>query len=135
VGTEIELKLATSKRVLHQAMALPWLKKRASDSSHKQELTSVYFDTNDFALLEHGVSLRVRKTGGQRLQTIKATSSALIAREEWETEIDRDQPKLELARGTALVPLIGCLTGSEESSASEVMADALAAGKRLRKAA
>jgi triphosphatase len=106
VGAEIELKLATSKRGLQQAMALPWLKKQASNRSRKQELTSVYFDTDDFALREHGVSLRVRKAGGQRLQTIKANSSAIIARDEWETEIDRDQPKLELARGTALAPLL-----------------------------
>jgi triphosphatase len=92
MGAEIELKLATSKRGLHQAMALPWLKKQV-DRSRKQELTSIYFDTDDFALREHGVSLRVRKSGGQRLQTIKANSNALIAREEWETEIDRDLPK------------------------------------------
>jgi triphosphatase len=106
VGKEIELKLATSERALHQAMALPWLKKQVNDDSRKQELTSVYFDTHDFALRKHGVSLRVRKAGGQRLQTIKTNSSALIAREEWETEIDDDQPQLELARGTALAPIL-----------------------------
>jgi inorganic triphosphatase YgiF len=106
VGTEIELKLATSKRGLHQAMALPWLKKQAGERSRNQELTSVYFDTDGFALRDHGVSLRMRKVGGQRLQTIKANASALIARDEWEAEIDRDQPKLELARGTALAPLL-----------------------------
>jgi len=105
VGAEIELKLATSKRGLQQAMALPWLKKQASDSSRKQELTSVYFDTDDFVLRDHDISLRVRKAGAQRLQTIKANSNALLAREEWETEIDRDEPKLELARDTALTPL------------------------------
>ncbi|MET3969115.1 CYTH and CHAD domain-containing protein [Bradyrhizobium sp. S3.9.1] len=106
MGAEIELKLATSKRGLQQAMALPWLKKQANDVSRKQELTSVYFDTNDFVLREHDISLRVRKAGAQRLQTIKANSSALVAREEWETEIDRDEPKLELARDTALAPLL-----------------------------
>jgi triphosphatase len=106
VCAEMELKLATSERALHQAIALPWLKKQANDSSRKQELTSVYFDTDDFALREHGVSLRVRKAGGQRLQTIKTNSGALITREEWETEIDCDQPKLELAHGTALAPLL-----------------------------
>jgi triphosphatase len=47
-----------------------------------------------------------RKAGAQPLQTIKANSSALVAREEWETEIDRDEPKLELARDTALAPLL-----------------------------
>jgi len=106
MAAEIELKLATSKRGLQQAMALPWLKKQASDRSRKQELTSVYFDTDDFKLREHDISLRVRKVGAQRLQTIKANSGAVLAREEWETEIDRDQPKLELARDTALAPLL-----------------------------
>lgn len=103
MGTEIELKLATTKSGLHKAMILPWLKKQVSE---KHVLTSVYFDTDDFALSEHGVSLRVRKVDGQRIQTIKANSSALVSRDEWETEIDRDQPKLELARGTALAPLL-----------------------------
>jgi hypothetical protein len=56
VGAEIELKLATSKRGLQQALALPWLKKQASDGSRKQELTSVYFDTDDFVLREHDIS-------------------------------------------------------------------------------
>jgi inorganic triphosphatase YgiF len=103
VGTEIELKLATSKRALHQAMALPWL---ARAEKRKQELTSVYFDTEDFALRKHGVSLRVRRAGERRLQTVKTNSSALIIRGEWETEIDRDQPNLELAEGTPLAPLL-----------------------------
>ena len=106
MGAEIELKLATSKRGLQQAMALPWLKNRASDPIRKQELTSVYFDTDNFLLREHDISLRVRKVGARRLQTIKANSGAVVAREEWETEIDRDEPKLELARNTALAPLL-----------------------------
>ena len=87
MGTEIELKLATSKNGLHRAMMLSWLKKQASESGRKQALTSVYFDTDDFALREHGVSLRVRKVDGHRLQTINAISSALITRDEWETAI------------------------------------------------
>jgi inorganic triphosphatase YgiF len=106
MGTETELKLATSKSGLHRAMMLPWLKKHVSEGGRKQALTSVYFDTDDFVLREHGVSLRVRKVDGHRLQTIKANSSAFISRDEWETEIDRDQPKLELAHGTALAPLL-----------------------------
>ena len=106
MGTEIELKLATTKSGLHKVMTLPWLKKQVSERGRKQALTSVYFDTENFSLREHGVSLRVRKIGAQRLQTIKANSNALIARSEWETEIDRDEPKLELAHGTALAPLL-----------------------------
>jgi inorganic triphosphatase YgiF len=106
LGTEIELKLTTSKNGLHRAMMLPWLKKQAGKRGHKQALTSVYFDTDDFALRKHGVSLRVRKVDGHRLQTIKANSSALITRDEWEAAIDRDQPNLEFARDTALAPLL-----------------------------
>ncbi|MET4484245.1 inorganic triphosphatase YgiF [Bradyrhizobium sp. F1.13.3] len=67
MGAEVELKLATSKRGLQQAMALPWLKKQSNDVSRKQELTSMYFDTDDFVLREHDVSLRVRKNGTQRV--------------------------------------------------------------------
>ena len=89
-------------------MMLPWLKKQASESGRKQALTSVYFDTDDFALREQGVSLRVRKVDGHRLQTIKANSSALITRDERETAIDRDQPNLQFAREDrpALAPLL-----------------------------
>ena len=106
MGIEVELKLSTSKRGLQQAAALPWLKELTRDAGNNQQLTSVYFDTDDIALRKHGISLRVRHAGGRRLQTIKANSSALITRQEWETEIDRDEPELELARGTELAPLL-----------------------------
>jgi triphosphatase len=106
VGTEVELKLATSPSTLRKAMALPWLRKMAADSMKHQHLTSVYFDTRKLSLRDHGVSLRVRKVGDQRLQTIKATSGALVGRDEWEQSIEGDQPKLELVGNTPLAPLL-----------------------------
>jgi inorganic triphosphatase YgiF len=106
VDTEIELKLVASKRALRRTMTQPWLKKMAGDTMKHQHLTSVYFDTPKFALRDRGVSLRVRRAGDQRLQTIKATSGALVARDEWEQSIEGDQTKLELASGTALGPLL-----------------------------
>jgi inorganic triphosphatase YgiF len=106
MGAEVELKLATSKDGLRNALSLPWLKRMAGDNIRKQHLVSVYFDTRDQALRDHGVSLRVRRIGERRLQTIKASSCVHMAREEWEAEIDRDQPKLELARHTALAPIL-----------------------------
>lgn len=107
MGTEFELKLATSKSGLRRALALPWLKKLASDNDLKrQRLVSVYFDTRDLALRDHGVSLRVRRDGGRRLQTIKANSGGLMERKEWEAEIEGDRPNLKLARGTALAPIL-----------------------------
>src|SRR5690242_20652449 len=72
----------------------------------KQDLVSVYFDTHDFALRDRGLSLRVRRVGEQRLQTVKANSPTPMGRREWEAEIDRDQPKLKLARHTALAPIL-----------------------------
>jgi inorganic triphosphatase YgiF len=107
VSTEVELKLATSKRGLSKALSLPWLKKMANGNiGKKQDLVSVYFDTHDFALRDRGVSLRVRRVGEQRLQTVKANSPTPMGRREWEAEIDRDQPKLKLARHTALAPIL-----------------------------
>jgi inorganic triphosphatase YgiF len=106
VGTEVELKLAASPSALRKAMALPWLRKMAGDTLKRERLTSVYFDTPKLILRDHGVMLRVRKVGNQRLQTIKATSGALVARDEWEQKIEGDQPQLELAGRTALAPLL-----------------------------
>ncbi len=106
MSTEVELKLVTSKRGLSKALTLPWLRRMANGKIGKQHLVSVYFDTRDFALHDRGVSLRVRRIGEQRLQTVKANSSTPMGRREWEAEIDRDQPKLELARHTALAPIL-----------------------------
>jgi hypothetical protein len=106
VGTEVELKLVTSKSGLRKALALPWLRRMAGDRVRRQLLVSVYFDTRDLALRERGVSLRVRRIGRQRVQTIKANSDVPMARGEWEAQIDSDRPNLELARRTALAPIL-----------------------------
>jgi inorganic triphosphatase YgiF len=106
MGTEVELKLATSRSELRKALALPWLTKLAAEPAKHQHLTSVYFDTRDFVLRDHGMSLRVRRIGDRRLQTIKASSGALVKRDEWEYEIEGDRPDLKLAGQTALAPLL-----------------------------
>jgi triphosphatase len=83
-----------------------WLTKAPIDKPNRQRLTSIYFDTPDFALRDQGVSLRVRKTDSANLQTIKATGGDIVRRDEWENEIEDDRPKLSLARNTALAPLL-----------------------------
>lgn len=80
MGAEIELKLGTSKSGLRKALALPWLKRIAGDGIKPEHLVSGYFDTPYLALRDHGVSLRVRRVGEQRLQTIKASSVVAMAR-------------------------------------------------------
>lgn len=106
MGTEVELKLAISRSELRKVLALPWLTKLAAEPAKRQHLTSVYFDTRDLVLRDHGMSLRVRRVGDRRLQTIKASSGALVQRDEWEYEIEGDQPDLKLAGQTALAPLL-----------------------------
>jgi triphosphatase len=106
VAIEVELKLAISKSDLRKALRLPWLRKMAGDKIRTQQLVSIYFDTGDLALRDHALSLRVRRIGERRLQTIKANSAVPMARGEWEAEIDRDRPNLRLARRTPLEPVL-----------------------------
>ena len=63
-----------------------------------REQDTVYFDTADEALRKAGLSLRVRKIGDRRVQTIKAegqTAAGLFVRPEWEREVANDVPVLE----------------------------------------
>jgi inorganic triphosphatase YgiF len=84
-----------------------WLTKAAAGQVSRRQLTSLYFDTPDFALRNHGITLLVRKSDTTNLQTIKAfTGTDIVQRDEWEDEIDGDRPKLSLARETPLAPLL-----------------------------
>jgi len=74
MGTEVELKLAAPPSVLRQAMHARWLTKAAAGQVSRRPLASLYFDTPDFALRNHGITLRVRKSDTTNLQTIKATT-------------------------------------------------------------
>ena len=111
MGTEIELKLAVS--VLRQAMHARWLTKAVAEEFDHQHLTLIYFDTPDFALRNHGVTLCDRKSDTANLQTIKATGTNIVQRDEWEGKIDGDRPKLKLARQTGLAPLLSDDTEKE----------------------
>ena len=66
-----------------------------------KELVSVYFDTAKHELRKHGMSLRVRHIGDQRIQTVKAngpSAAGLFQRREWETPIKSDTPDLRAVR-------------------------------------
>jgi len=74
-----------------------------------EKVVTVYFDTARSKLREHGLVLRVRHAGENRLQTIKADKKGargLFGRDEWEEEIESDMPNLKLAHRTALEPLV-----------------------------
>lgn len=101
--TEVELKLwvapedmATFRNHPHYADLLP--------THSPQTLNSVYFDSDDCFLRDHGFNLRVRHLGDKRIQTIKSTDHGvgLFARSEWEQLIASDEPDLSGVTDTAL---------------------------------
>jgi len=105
---EVELKLEVAPSELEKVLAHPLLGER-SDGASTQTLHSTYFDTPDHALQQAGISLRVRRNGDQRIQTVKAARSPdgiALARDEWEKEVDSDSPDYTLAEQTGLQPLL-----------------------------
>lgn len=96
---ETELKLAVPPG--HGAQLLEHLAFRAAlaSSSEEQHEVTTYFDTLDLALARKGFSLRVRQTGGRRMQTLKANAAAnsvALRCGEWEWPIEQDEPDLGL---------------------------------------
>ena len=103
MATETELKLSLSdagerKLAAHDAFRAP-----AASDPRRERIVTTYFDTADHALARLGVSLRVRRAGQGRVQTVKATAAAgSPSRGEWEWKIDSDEPDLSLTRDTPL---------------------------------
>ncbi len=93
-GTEIELKLQTDPLGIAKLLADPLV---ADAEPKSRDQLSTYFDTDAHALRKAGLSLRIRRIGERRIQTIKtegANAASLFARGEWEQDVDSDQPQL-----------------------------------------
>ncbi|MDR3527078.1 MAG: CHAD domain-containing protein [Rhizomicrobium sp.] len=91
---EIEIKLRASSKALKAVAKLDWLMALAQAPPKRKKLRSVYFDTSARALQQRGLTLRVRHSGRNRLQTVKANSAGVFARHEWECDIKGDKPDL-----------------------------------------
>jgi inorganic triphosphatase YgiF len=104
MATETELKFAVKPHDLRKLKAARVFRRTPP---REEELTSVYFDTPKHQLANNGVSLRVRRVGDKRLQTIKSGQfEGSFRRGEWEQEIKGDVPNLRNIQGTALAPLL-----------------------------
>jgi triphosphatase len=105
---EVELKLDIPVEEMRKLEQSPLLRGNHLPGK-RADLVSVYFDTGKQKLRKKGVSLRVRQIDGQFLQTVKRNESgngAALTRQEWETEINDQNPDLGAARETALEPLL-----------------------------
>ena len=94
-GIETELKLAAAPQAIETLLADPEI---FGAEAVTRDQVSTYFDTAGLALNRAGLSLRIRRIGDRRVQTVKAespTAASLFAREEWEREIPDDLPELD----------------------------------------
>src|SRR3974390_1874251 len=98
VAREIELKLEASSDCLEQLRSHPHFRAKLKEPAVEQTLDSVYFDSDDFYLLHHGIHLRVRQIGDQRLQTLKIVgpSATHFDRTEIEAKISGETPNLDM---------------------------------------
>jgi triphosphatase len=84
MGNEIELKFQVSPQELRRLGTARSLRSMGGEPTKAEQLLSVYFDTTEGRLRNKGISLRVRHTGHERMQTIKAQTSGIpFSRGEW----------------------------------------------------
>ena len=109
--SEIELKLAIHPGDAAAFRKLPLLCETDVDGPVRRKVVNVYFDTPGLELKRHGMALRLRKTGGKWLQTLKTAGSAtggLHQRGEWQHMMGACELDLALFRDTPLAALPDC---------------------------
>ena len=111
---EVELTLAGDSAALERGWraAIP-----AGTDSMSQRLRSTYFDTPDFRLNRHGLTLRIREGGERPVQTLKSKGpfgpGLTLRRQEWSRPVGRPFPSLPLASDPSVLDTVGPL-GPEE---------------------
>lgn len=104
---EIELKFLLERADIDTVLAaLP------AGATAVRAMTATYYDTADRWLGRHGFGLRVRRTGGRYVQTLKSALGADGGRDEWEWDVPTEAPApgllattpAALPPGAALLP-------------------------------
>jgi inorganic triphosphatase YgiF len=98
---EVELKFLAPAGVLDELRKAPVITRRAIDHGVASQLDTIYYDTTDQELYRYGLSLRVRRSGGGYVQTLKRgpVHGRPFTRGEWET------PIASIAPDPALLPV------------------------------
>ncbi len=105
---EIELKLAIDPADVAAFRRLPLLREKCIGGPTRRKLLNVYFDTLGLALSHHAIALRLRKSGGKWLQTLKTagvSTGGMHQRGEWEFALPAPQLDLAMFRETPLATL------------------------------
>lgn len=98
---EIELKLECEPDALDRVRRSRALSRLKHGKASAKNLRSIYFDTEDFALMENGLALRVREVGAKRIQTLKTDTEGMgpaSDRGEWEAALQSDGDGPDLNR-------------------------------------
>ena len=109
--SEIELKLTIHPDDAAAFRKHPLLHESGVDGPVRRKVVNLYFDTPGLELKKHGMALRLRKTVGKWLQTLKTAGSAtggLHQRGEWEHLLGACELDLALFRDTPLAALPDC---------------------------
>jgi triphosphatase len=102
VATEAELKLCLDDDARKRVSSLPLIRHYAEGPAVRQRLTSIYYDTPELDLPGKGLVLRVRRQGGQWIQTVKSAGRAragLHTRAEFEGTVSSRKPDFDQLRG------------------------------------
>src|SRR3974390_847295 len=95
---EIELKLLVADDRLADFNAAPIIATNARNKGARKHLKSVYYDTPERTLRRNGLSVRVRQSGAQFVQTVKAeVGDDPLWRGEWEASVPSIVPDVGLA--------------------------------------
>jgi triphosphatase len=93
---EIELKLLAPQGALEKLREMPVIVQHARNRGAFRRLETVYYDTPERLLFQHGMSLRVRRSGKHFIQTLKLlpNSGQPLTRRQWEAPVDDVTPDL-----------------------------------------
>lgn len=135
VDREIELKLECEPAALDRLRRSRVLSHLTKCKASAKDLRSIYFDTEDFILMENGLALRVREVGATRIQTLKTRTQGkgpASDRGEWEVVLGPESDGPDLNRLPAnLRDRIRKLAGTAQIS-PRLVSDIHRIARRLR---